>query len=400
MRRLLVMLCAVLALAIPVTASSAGPRGPAARGAAADELRAALDRVVDAGAPGAVGAVESATATTTAASGLADTRTGQPMAPELRFRAGSVTKTLVATVVLQLVGEGKLALDDPVARWLPDLLPNGDRVTVRQLLNHTSGIPDYVDLVLPEDLSTPPEAQPARFRVWAPEELVRQALTKPPLFEPGAPGRWSYSNTNYIVVGLLVERVTGKPLERELRERVFWPADLEDTDFPVDSPFISRPRSRGYSTARRDGTGELVELTALHPSAAWAAGALVSDADDLARFYRALLGGRLLKAQQLAEMKQTVPAGFGLGYGLGLFEIPLGGDCGTLWGHNGAIPGFQTYALSTADGGRQVAITANLYAAPDPVTSAVLFGALGQACGQAQASKAVEGLERLARITG
>src|SRR5262245_50277019 len=169
-----------------------------------------LDEVVSDGVPGAILLVRDGDRTVRLTSGSARLAPRVRMEPNDRFRAGSITKSFVSTVVLELVGEGKLALSDTVERRLPGLVPNGDHITVRQLLNHTSGLYNYTDdpdlLRALTNLSSD--------RVFKPEELLAMATSHPPLFKPGA--RWSYSNTNYIVLGLIVEAVTGKPLEQEL----------------------------------------------------------------------------------------------------------------------------------------------------------------------------------------
>ena len=176
----------------------------------------------------------------TGASGVADLRTARPMRPNDRFRAGSLTKPFVATVVLQLVAEGRLSLSDTVERWLPGILPYGDQITVRQLLNHTSGVPDNTFVEPIVELYTG-----NRFRSWRPRELVALIADLPPDFAAGT--AWSYSNTGYALAGLIVEQVTGHRLGRELKRRIFRPLRLRDTSFPIDFPFLLGRHARGYS---------------------------------------------------------------------------------------------------------------------------------------------------------
>jgi D-alanyl-D-alanine carboxypeptidase len=336
------------------TAGSSGHASTAAAGSQRTdpgELRGLLDQVVAAGAPGAAALVKDEHGIQQAASGRADLRSGRPMRPGLTYRAGSVTKPLVATVVLQLVAEGRLSLSDTVERWLPGILPYGDQVTIRHLLSHTSGVPDYVVEPLVQ-LYTSPQG---RFRAWRPRELVALVADQPPLFPPGT--AWSYSNTGYVLAGLIVQVATGNRLGKELDRRILRRLGLRDTFFPVNRPDIPGRNARGYSLPLGQEEGPLLDFTVYNPSLAWAAGNLTSDLGDLARFFRALLGGRLLPPRLLAEMITPVDTGEGLGYGLGLVVIET--PAGRLVGHDGAIPGFLNIALSTEDGRRQVVFTMN-----------------------------------------
>jgi D-alanyl-D-alanine carboxypeptidase len=180
---------------------------------------------VAAGAPGAAARVRDEQGVTQAASGVADLRSGRRMQPGLNYRVGSVTKPFVTTVVLQLVAEGRLSLQDTVERWLPGILPYGEQVTVRQLLNHTGGVPDYEALVLPQLY----ESKRGRFRSWTPQELVALVADQPPDFPPGT--AWRYSNTGYVLAGLVVEAATGRKLGKKLARRIFRPLGLRDTFF-------------------------------------------------------------------------------------------------------------------------------------------------------------------------
>jgi D-alanyl-D-alanine carboxypeptidase len=327
------------------------------------DLQKQLDRVVEAGAPGVVGLVRAGERTWQGSSGLGDLRAHRPARAGDRFRIGSVTKSFVATLVLQLVGEGRLRLDDNLERWLPGLIPNGEQITVRQLLNHTSGLYNYTDN-LPEP--------PRRFR---PRELVAIATGHRPLFAPGA--RFSYSNTNYILAGLLVERVTGQRLAGQLEQRIFQPLGLDDTELPAIERRIAGAHVRGYAPPDQgwqvtDGPARLVDVTEMDTSWGWAAGAMVSTTADLARFYQALLGGQLLPPELLTQMRTTVDAsqlGHGTRYGLGLEVLRLG--CGVeLWGHGGSLEGYGTAAFSTPDAWRQLVMATNLNPEPEPGAAA------------------------------
>jgi D-alanyl-D-alanine carboxypeptidase len=368
----LAMAAGMLLLAPAQAGATAGPTshgstaGPSPQRIDPSELRALLDQIVAAGAPGTAALVRDQDGIQKGASGLADLRTRRPMRPGLTYRVGSLTKPFVATVVLQLVAEGKLSLSDTVERWLPGILPYGDQVTIRQLLNHTSGVPDYVV----EPILTLYGSWPGRFRSWTPQELVALVADQPPDFPPGT--AWSYSNTGYILVGLIVEAATGNKLGKELTRRIFRPLGLRDTYFPVNRPDIPGRNARGYSLPLTPQgevpDGPLLDFTIYNPSLAWAAGALVADLDDLARFFRALLGGRLLPSRLLAKMLTTVPIEPGFRYGLGLMVIET--PSGRLVGHGGSIPGFFNIVLSTEDGRRQLGVMVNAEFAPPPVYEA------------------------------
>ncbi len=298
----------------------------------------------------------------TGRSGVAELGSRRPVPLRGRFRIGSVTKTFVATVVLQLAAEHRVRLDAPIGRYLPGLVAgngnDGRTVTVRELLQHTSGLPDYVD-----DLPLMGEQfVQDRFRHYRPRQLLALALAHPPLFAPGA--RWSYSNTNYLLAGLLIERVTGHPYGVEIGRRILRPLGLRHTVVPGDSAEIPGPHAHGYLPVDQGGGERLVDITRINPSWSWAAGEMVSTTSDIDRFFAGLLGGRLLPPAQLAEMTRAVPAEQdwdqypGASYGLGLERLPL--SCGgTAWGHGGDIHGFATRAWTTPDG-RQVALSLTL----------------------------------------
>ncbi|MFD8497901.1 serine hydrolase domain-containing protein [Amycolatopsis sp. NPDC059657] len=311
-------------------------------------VQRALDTVVAAGTPGA----QLTTRGYSLRSGVGDLRTGAPMPWRGHFRAGSVTKPFIAVLVLQLVGEGKVELDAPVTRYLPDA--GTGAVTVRQILQHTSGLPDYLDDVVDVDPET------LRHRGAEPAELLAFAMKHPPLFPPGA--KWSYSNTNYILAGMLVERVTGRSVQAELGARILRPLGLRETYLPVrGDERLPAPHPRGYLPAK----DSLVDFTEFDATIAWTAGGLVTTGNDVNRFLSALLGGRLLRPAQLAEMKRTVPRDSGSEYGLGLGKLYL--SCGKeFWGHGGDIIGFATLAFASPDG-RAATVEANR----DPVSPAV-----------------------------
>ncbi|MFE6049398.1 serine hydrolase domain-containing protein [Kitasatospora sp. NPDC056446] len=342
-----------LALGGALPASAAQPRG------SGEVVRQGLDRLVhDDGYPAALVAdLGRDGRTRNYAAGVADLRTGAKVPVDGQVRAGSNTKAFTATVVLQLVGEGKVALDAPVEQYLPNLVRgegiDGRHITVRQLLQHTSGLPDYVEFVGDLDGS-------GRHTYVQPRTLLDLGLAHKALFAPGA--GWAYSNTNYLLAGLIIEKVTGRPLAEQITQRVIDRIGLRHTYFPgVGDQGIREAHPEGYSA--RPG-GSLDNVTELDPSWAWAAGQVISTPSDLNRFFTALFGGRLLGPAQLAQMRTTVevPAGKmwpGARYGLGVTSTTL--TCGGLmWGHGGDIPGYQTRTGATDDGRAvTVAVTAD-----------------------------------------
>jgi D-alanyl-D-alanine carboxypeptidase len=328
--------------------------------ARATPLRGALERVVAAGAPGAMALAQGRAVT----AGVADLRTGRPLRAGDRVRIGSVTKSFTAVVALQLVGEGRLRLSDTVGRRLPGVLPRADPVTLRQLLDHTSGIPDDVMAPLQGVLHGDP------LRVWTHDEVLGLVRDEPLRFPPGT--GWAYSNSDYVLVGLMIERATGDSLEHELERRILRPLRLRDTGFPVRAAGLGRGAARGYSLdVGPDGpiAGPLRDVTRYSPSFAWAAGNGVSTLRDVARFYRALLRGRLLPSRLLHAALTTVPTGnprrrYGLG--LDVYDTPKG----TLIGHDGDMPGFSVKALSSRDGRVQAVVATNAKFGPPAVDDA------------------------------
>ncbi|MFJ9817472.1 serine hydrolase domain-containing protein [Streptomyces sp. NPDC101151] len=289
----------------------------------------------------------------TVTDGIADLRIGRRMNTTDRLRAGSVTKMFTATVVLQLAAERRLSLDAPVERYLPGLIRvngyDGRRITVRQLLQHTSGLPDHLD--------APEWDHPERLRHrhFEPRALITRALRL-----PHPQSRWHYATTNYLVAGLIVREVTGRTPEAEITRRIIAPLGLHDTYWPGDDPRIRGPHSRSYFTA---DDGRRVDGTAWNMTFGGTGGALVSTPADLTRFAVALFGGRLLPAARLTEMRRTVAADPdrlwpGARYGLGLISSPL--TCGgTWWGHAGTVPGGHRALVAASPGGRSVAVALN-----------------------------------------
>lgn len=283
-----------------------------------------------------------------------------------RFRIGSVTKTFVATVVLQLVDEGRIALDAPIADGLPSVVPDEQRITVRQLLNHTSGLYDYMK---EPGMSTNRWRGADRFLGSHPDQLLATAFRHPPYFAPGTGFR--YSNTNYVVLGKLVERLTGNAYGAEIARRILRPLDLSHTLLPGQDATVPAPAIRA-ERAVDSGTAEVTEQ---NPSLDWAAGEMISTVADLDVFLNALLSGRLISAGALTEMMRTVPMGQGFHYGLGLqrFDLPCGGP---LWGHGGELLGYLTYAYRSPTGRTMTMVVASARTADLPAlytTTAAAF---------------------------
>jgi D-alanyl-D-alanine carboxypeptidase len=293
------------------------------------------------------------------------------MVPETNVRIASLSKMFTSVVVLQLAAEGVIDLDAPVATYLPELLPNGDTIMVRNLLNHTSGLYDYL-----EDWDFAILAYQEPERIWAPQELVEYATQFAPSFQPGSEGNWDYASTNYVALGMIVEQVTGNSLAQEMRRRIFEPLALEHTYFPPDEEL---PETIAHGYAGSD------DQTAMAPSFAFATGNIVSTADDIRRFVQALLGGDLLPQESLAQMltfvdghgQYEMPA---LEYGYGIMRNrladgampdgqPRPASTTTVLGHIGGIAGFRSAVWSSPEAGITIALGAN-QAAIDPNTIA------------------------------
>ncbi|MFE6865447.1 serine hydrolase domain-containing protein [Kitasatospora sp. NPDC057692] len=380
----------VVALA-PATAMAAEPAGAAgaeARPGGVD-ARAELEAFIADGSSTAAFAEvrQNGRRVWRGAAGTSDLATGQPVRPDGRFRIGSVTKSFVSTVVLQLVAEGRLRLDDPVERHLPGLVPNGGAISVRQLLNHTSGLFDYLEdprFFYRDEASLRDWVRgSSRWQDYRPEQLVAVGVAHPPYFAPGQ--GWHYSNTNYVLAGMLIRKLTGKSWQSEVERRIVKPLHLDDTVFPRSETGVRGPHTHAYAKLAEGPA----DITRFNPTVADAAGNGISTPADLNRFHAALFGGRLLRPAEQAELKRTVPTGSGHSfYGLGVAQADFG--CGPLWGHDGGLPGWGTLLFGTADGKRQVALSYNPYAGADPsgLDAAVVNVAVKTLCGGAAAAPA------------
>jgi len=332
-------------------------------------LRSAMDGVHRAGMPGLYAEVRAGGEVWLGAAGVADVATGRPVAPGMRHRIGSVTKTFTAAAVLRQVESGRIELDAPIGRYLPTLVPGerGERITVRMLLNHTSGIADYLPYAFPSFAGFPslleisPESiDDNRFRRFLPTELIGMGLGAPASGEPGArPG--VYSNANYLLLGQLLELVTGTTVERQITRDVIQRAGLRHTGFPA-VPYIDEPHSRMYE-ALYGLIDPPRDYSVYNMSWVGPAAGLVSTVSDLNRFYDKLFAGEIVGDSSLAQMRRTGPVialdGKTIEYGLGLHKVEIPGH-GTFWGHDGTVWGAGTVSMTRADGGRQLSVAVNL----------------------------------------
>ncbi|GAA0656246.1 serine hydrolase domain-containing protein [Streptomyces malaysiensis subsp. malaysiensis] len=316
-------------------------------------LQAGAEKGVSDGYPGVIGLIRNGDSTEYVHAGVGNISTKTDADPKAKFRIASNTKTFTATVLLQLEGEGKLSLDDSVAKWLPDAVNangyDGSKITIRELLNHTSSLPDYAaDAQLSGAYynNTDPD------KAWAPQQLVNIALRQhAPQSAPGE--KFGYANTNYVLAGMVIKAVTGNEPGDEIQKRIIEPLNLNDTKFATDSS-ISGNYLHGYSYSflfgMRDVTTSNVQIFST-------AGAIVSTLDDMATFQRALMTGKLLAPEQLKELKTTVPessdGSTDITAGLGIGRVEL--SCGKVaWGHTGAVLGYYSEWLISEDGKTEV----------------------------------------------
>ncbi|MET0457435.1 MAG: serine hydrolase domain-containing protein [Mycobacterium sp.] len=319
--------------AAPATTTTAPARDLDA--AVAERLDAAITETMTAvKVPGAIVGLWGPDGQYVRAFGVADKATGAPMQVDFYHRIGSVTKTFTVTAVLQLVDQGKAKLDDPIATYV-DGVPNGQEITLRQLARMQSGLPNYSDT---ESFARELYADP--HRAFTPREVLDIAFAEPAVFAPGE--GFQYCNSNTVLLGLVVEKLSGQPLSAYVSDHILAPLKLTNTAFPDDNAF-PEPHAQGYTQGE---DGREVVATDWNPSWGWAAGAMTSNLEDMRTWAEALAGGRLLSPETQKQRLETVGAP-GLppqdGYGVGLFD--LGG-----WvGHNGSLPGYQTVVVHLAE---------------------------------------------------
>ena len=340
-----------VAVADPSTPGASETPSPVATGSASsaekEQVLSATQSLVDGGFPAALTAVRDKDGNTIgAAAGVGNLETGEAPPLDGEVRVGSNTKTFVAVVILQLVQEGKITLDEPIETYLPGLLHgegiDGAKITVRQLLQHTSGLPEYTDTVPGET-----DIFQIRDNYYSTRDLLDVALSKPAAFEPGS--QFKYTNTNYIVLTLLAEKVTHRPLAEQITQRIIEPLGLSHTYYPgPGEEDIRGTHPHGYH--RNSSAEEWKDITRMDPSWAGGAGAMISTPSELGTFIQATFNGTLLTQDSIAEMKKTVDTGQpNHGYGLGIFSMPL--SCGgEAWGHNGGLPGYVTQNMVGPDG--------------------------------------------------
>ncbi|WP_405660947.1 beta-lactamase family protein [Streptomyces sp. NBC_01166] len=332
-------------------------------------LDAAIEAVHRAGMPGLFAEVRDGDQVWRGAAGVADVATDRPVTADMRHRVGSVTKTFTAAAVLQQAESGRIGLDAPIGRYLPELVPGerGDAITVRMLINHTSGLAEYLPYAYPSLKGFPAPAATGpqslddhRFTRFDPAELIGMGVSAPAVGAPGGtPG--VYSNTNYLLLTRLLEQVTGTTAERCITRNVIERAGLQDTELPA-GPYVDGPHSRLYEAwfgmidPPRDYS--VFDMSWVGPSAS-----LISTVADLNRFFGMLLAGKIVGPSSLAEMQRTCPVvsqeGRTIDYGLGLYPMEGPGQ-GVFWGHGGTVWGGGTLSMTRADGERQMSVAVNL----------------------------------------
>ncbi len=345
-----------------VLGSGAWALGGDAGSAIGSRLQRDADAVRDTGASGLIVQARDVDGRNREArAGVRDLDEGGRVPFDAYYRIGSDAKTFVAVVALQLVAEGKLALDDTVEKWLPGVVTghgnDGRRITVRNLLQHTSGLPNYTDILFsdPKEL-TPENYRAKRFTVRTPAEQVALAMTRAPGWlpdaeDPGSETRWAYSNTNYVLIGMIVERATGRPWEQAVHERIIEPLGLRHTLTMGTSAYVPLPTATAY--VQFPGRDDLTDTTLQVDGGA--DGGIVSTTSDMNTFLRALMDGTLLPAKQLEQMRTTVPApdmsgGDKARYGLGIAWRPVAGCDAGVWYHGGTSFGTISEAAVTPAG--------------------------------------------------
>ncbi|WP_225802815.1 serine hydrolase [Streptomyces sp. NK15101] len=321
--------------------------------------RAVRDVMKETGVPGVtVGLSAPGKGTYIRSFGVADKATGQPMDPGLYMRIGSETKTFTVTALLELVDRGKVSVDDPISKYV-DGVPNGDEITLRNLASMRSGLFNYsADEGFYKALTSNPD------RPFTPQELLAYSFKHPVQFQPGA--EFDYCNTNLILLGLVVEKVSGTPLDEFVRKNVLAPAGLRHTVFPTDAAFPN-PHAHGYTV--QTASGKLEDSTDWNPSWGWAAGAMISNLQDLRTWARVVATGTLLTPKTQAERLKTYPTGLaGAGYGLGIFDVQG-------WiGHNGSLPGYESLTIYLPEARATLVVLLNTDVLHDGNEPSTLFG--------------------------
>ncbi|RSS60266.1 class A beta-lactamase-related serine hydrolase [Streptomyces sp. WAC01280] len=344
----------------PAPAPSAETDFPELTPAVAAELDKAIQDVMkDAGVPGViVGLSAPGKGLYLRSFGEGDTATGAPMSPGLYMRIGSETKTFTVTAMLELVDEGKVGLDDPISDYVAGV-PNGDKITLRHLAGMRSGLFNYTG---DEDFYKALTSDP--HRTFTPQQVLDYSFKHPVEFQPGA--EVQYSNTNTVLLGLVVEKAAGMPLDEYIQKNVVEPAGLRHTTFPTDAAF-PRPHAHGYT--EQTASGEIEDATDWNPSWGWAAGAMISNLQDMRSWAKTVATGTLLTPETQAERLKVDPAGnTGDGYGLGIFNVQG-------WiGHNGSLPGYQSLTIYLPEADATLVVLMNTDVAKDGVPPSTRFG--------------------------
>jgi D-alanyl-D-alanine carboxypeptidase len=340
---------AVLLTATTFTAAACGesdsppPNSPELDATAISEIEAIADRAVLAGIPGVALVIQAGSQTVRIARGVEDRTTGAPITPDHRFREGSVAKSILSSIVLQMVDEGKLRLSDTVDSQLPGMVSGNNHATIEQLMRLQSGIydhandPRYLEPYLGGDFEY----------VYTPQQLLALSNDHPPVFPPGE--RFMYSNTNYTIIGLIIEKQTGLSLAQAVAQRITSPLGMTHTSMPLNSEMES-PYAHGYLV----GMGDPIDVTRISASSTFGHGNIVSTAGDLNTFYAALVAGKVVNPARLEAMFTPDPS-IATNYGMGVWvwdDFP----CGAWIGHDGATAGYDTFSYSRRDGRRQVTV--------------------------------------------
>jgi D-alanyl-D-alanine carboxypeptidase len=351
----------VLVVAVGLVGGSCAAPFAASASASVTQLQADVNALKTAGNVGVLAEVRDHGVVTAARAGVAQRNTTQPVPFDAHFRAGSLTKTFVAAVALQLVAEGSLSLDDTVEHLLPGVIQgngnDGTKMTLRQLMNHTSGLFNYTnDSAFFSTLSTPSAFAANRNRHYTPQQLIDIAMSHPPMFAPGT--SWAYSNTDYIVVGEIILRLTGLTWDTQVMNRIVTPLGLTGTSAPGDVVTMPAPFAYGYHIFTSSPLSRVyTDTTSDNMTWGGAAGAMITTTRDENIFYSALLAGQVLAPPELAQMKTLVSTGPGSGYGLGIAWSQLSCSLAGIWDHTGGVVGYTTVVATTPDGTRSLVLS-------------------------------------------
>ena len=362
----------VLTLDLPTPSGQSAKRGTS-KAAQKRDLKATIQTLVDNGYPGALAAKTDKDGNTVGATaGKGNLATGEAPPLDGEVRIASNTKTFVAVLIMKMVEEGKVKLDEPIETYLPGIVKgqgvDGKKITVRQLLQHTSGLPDFGNGQL--------DYFAIRNDYVSPRDVLDGVLSRPAQFAPGA--KFQYNNANYVVLGLLAERVAKRPIAEQIETKIVKPLGLKHTYMPAPGEKTIRGKHpHGYHT--RDGKpGKLEDITEADPSWEWAAGSMISTPSELNKFMQSVFDGSLLSQASISEMKKSVPAPeMGGEYGLGL--IGYKSSCGVVWGHSGNNPGFYSLSAVGSDGTASTIVTTAEPAVNAKEAEMIKAGKYGQA---------------------